>query len=410
MSSKNHLKIFTHDSSPPGPKPTSFPKFASLPTEIRLNIWKWTLRHQRIIQIRLHMHLVLHVNRAENGLPVPPIYPGENDPSYYPVVQGQQVLSKLLRVNKESRMVALSFYRVHLPCWLTRGASKKDLWVPGTVYYNPEYDFLHIQQDTMHFVDFVYKLKTDHDPRHIGLRNLALCSNMMGTGLHGIQPSRISPPTMKAFREVLAGLHEVWFVNIQTLVRQLCGRETGWPIMEETFFDRSFPIAAMSLRFDRIGQDPRPISNDLRGLHTINPYYQYESWLRALDKLGVKRTGIQYRFLLAFTPGNEDDDIYNYEDATKWLKKEDDIWTGKYKSDGPFSSLNLTETPASELPRFRDEDLNKAVRPAIGFWLFPVDAFCKDSSSTGSHPSHPRITGLDIAEHWPELAVSRISS
>ncbi|KAJ4258949.1 hypothetical protein NW762_008037 [Fusarium torreyae] len=302
---------------------------------------------------------------------------------------------------------ALSFYRVRLPCWLIEGASRSDLWAPDTVYYNPEYDFLHIKQDEMYLVDFVHKLKVDYDPHHVGLRNLALCSNQLsggaGKGLYSIEPSTISPESMQVLKDVLSGLHQMWFVSIQIISRVLAGCAPGRPSMITPFFERSFPIIAMPLHFDRVGADPRSIGKDLSNLHILRPRYLYHTWQKILDKLDIKLPNTQYRFLLAFNPIRANDDLYNYDDAVRWLKKEDDIWMGSHRK---ISAPSLPgDRPAPELPEFRDEDLNAAMRPAVGFWLFPVDAFYDGTEQTECDNAWSK---WDVKDHWPELALLRM--
>ncbi|SPJ74102.1 uncharacterized protein FTOL_03832 [Fusarium torulosum] len=409
MSSKPHLELFTLEPTPTDTNQlSSFTLFSKLPYEIRIAIWKSSLHVQRIIKIHVHWYMQYVANRAYNGLPVPPMERGKDDPAYYPVVQGYQVLSKLLRVTRESREAALAFYRVQVPCWLTHGLSKSDLWVPGELYYNPEYDFLHLQQNNVDIIEFMCKLKNIYDPRRIGLRNLALCGSLLGgraQGLHTIDPSTISPESLRTFQQIINGLEEVWFVSIQRVGRQLIGYETGWPSIYKTFFERSVPITAMPPRFDRVGPDPRAIGNDLSHLHLLNPTYLYNSWRRVIERFEIEPSGIQHQFLFTFGPSR--DQIYNSRDASNWLQKEDDIWTGKHKGDGPFSSLNLTKTPASETPAFKDENLELAVRPVIGFWIFPVDAFSDEYYSTT--PDN-EIKEVDVKGHWPDLAILRLDS
>jgi hypothetical protein len=409
MSSKPHLELFTPKSTPTTPNQlSSFTLFSKLPYEIRIAIWKSSLQVQRIIKIHVYWYMQYVANRAYSGLPVPPLERGKDDPAYYPVVQGYQVLSKLLRVTRESREAALSFYRVRLPCWLTKGSSKSGLWVPGELYYNPEYDFIHLQQNNVDIVEFICKLKNIYDPRRVGLRNLVLCGSLLGAraqGLYKLDPSTISPESLRTFQSMINGLEQVWFASVELTVRQRIGYETGWPSTCKTSFERSVPITAMTHGFDRVGPDPRAIGNDLSHLHVLNPRHLYNAWQSVLEKFEIEPSAIQYRFLFAFGPSH--DEIYNRSDASNWVQKEDDIWTGKHQGDATFSSLNLTKTPAAEIPAFKDENLELAVRPVIGFWLFPVDAF-----SNGRHAMTPDndIEEVDLREHWPDLAIFRLDS
>ncbi|KAH7253632.1 uncharacterized protein BKA55DRAFT_663084 [Fusarium redolens] len=292
----------------------------------------------QIIKIYLRSHISYCANRTKHGIQFPLLELGDNDPPYYPVVEGHQLLSKLLRVNVESREAVLSFYRVHLPCWLTGGVSKDRLWVSGT-------------QDKMAIVDFVCELKTKHDPRNLG---------GSAHGLHTIESSGIEPSKMHTFKEIINGLDEIWFIFIQ-----------------------SFPISAASPSFDRIGPDPRTVENDLSHLHVLDPN-------------DVKPTEERYRVLLAFKPHCKG--IYNLKDAEYWLQKEDRRWMAK----------SIGRMPASETPGFRDEDLDKAVKPAFGFWLFPVDAFSDENKSAELQELSTIVT-FDVRKHRPELVLLRIN-
>ncbi|KAH7226232.1 hypothetical protein BKA60DRAFT_178001 [Fusarium oxysporum] len=365
--SQSHLDIFNPGTDVVGLP--SFTQFSSLPAEIRVSIWTWSLRHQRIIKIFLRSHASFCVNRTRKGIHSPSLKPGEDDPPYYPVVDGRQLLSKLLRVNAESRQVALSFHRVHLPCWLTVGESKHRLtpWTSGTVHYNPEYDFFHIKQDTKAIIDFVCDLKTKYDPRNIGLRNLALGRDQLGgrpTGLAVIGPSEITSAKVRTFKEIISELNEVWLVSIQECTRQMIGDETGWPTIHKRFLDRSFPIHATPHSFDRIGPDPRTIENYLSHLHVHDPKRLYDSWLQVLERIGVKPCEERYRLLLAFRPGHN---ICKLRDAEDWLQREESRWTAKPDSRRPSYEQEIESVAASETPEIRDEDLSKAVRPAFGF-------------------------------------------
>lgn len=117
MSSQPHLRIFncsptTHDER------SDFHLFPLLPKELRLKIWRHTLQRRRII------HLRLNNQRGQT-----PSEAGENPEStsngerYFTVVDGSKILSKLLRVSRESREEALMFCRVHLPCRFTGGGT-----------------------------------------------------------------------------------------------------------------------------------------------------------------------------------------------------------------------------------------------------------------------------------------------
>jgi len=96
--------------------------------------------------------------------------------SHIAIVHGGQLYSKCLRVSSESRAAALRFYRVHIPCRLRKlDVNGFPIIGRGIFHSNPEFDFLYLTADSPAqetVVDFLYRLKTVHDPQHIGLRNL----------------------------------------------------------------------------------------------------------------------------------------------------------------------------------------------------------------------------------------------
>lgn len=389
MSSQLHLQIFTpsrgvHDYE------SKFSLFPLLPKEIRLKIWQHSLQCQRIIKLRLKSRAIESIGVANYG------------ERYCAVVYEYQVLSKLLRVNSESRDAALNFYRVHLPCRFTRDTTWTAATTPGTLHVNPEYDFLQIHpewpvKDTL--VDFLYHLKTTLDPRGVGLLNLAVDINALnGNDLYKLEASDLDPAATTVFVATLAQLCEVFFVSISRVGRQIL----PWQCIptSDTIFNRSFPIIAMTPTFERLHRDPRPITQDLRQIFepSFDPRHTFRLWQQLLKKWGASPPKIEYRLLLAFEP-TSDDQIFDRGSAKRWLQKEDDAWTGKLpRGDGMFSHLKFPI--GAEHEKYRNEDLERAVKPAFGFWLFPVEALgaLEEGQNLGQ--------ALDLTEHWPELALS----
>jgi len=219
MSSQQHLQIFTsgrttHDEE------LNFPLFPLLPQEIRLMIWRHSLQRQRIIRLLLKGQTKQTATQAAESTGS-----ASKSERYCAFVHGYQVLTKLLRVNSESREAALEFYRVHLPCRLTGERTEEGTTRPGTLHFNPEYDFLHISsespvKDTL--VDFLYHLKTTHDPHRVGLLNLAVeLRDLCGNDLHGSESLDLDAGVRTAFVETLTQLQEVFFVSIPRAGRQI---------------------------------------------------------------------------------------------------------------------------------------------------------------------------------------------
>ncbi|KAH8897258.1 hypothetical protein GQ53DRAFT_837920 [Thozetella sp. PMI_491] len=370
---------------------SSFRLFDLLPAELRIKIWLQTLERQRILKVRLRNRVLMDGLLARQGDERPE---ERKDERYGAVVDGFQTISRLFRVSRESRDAALAFYRVCLPCWLIRGASRDAAMQPGFLYFNPEYDFLYISNDTGQVVDFLHDLKTVHDPRKLGLLNLAVDRNGLtgGGGLCTIDLASLSPPHEKSFVETLTQLHEVFFVQVQATGRHVFGLRSG-AVTPEQQMNLSFPIAAMALNFNRLPQDPRPIAHDLsRVFVNSDPRSMLYAWGRFFYASfgGSIIPETEYRILLTFSPTARN--LYDRQDAQEWLQREQDTWAQETSWGGQFGSV-------------RREDLQVTVPSAFGFWLFPVEAFgvLPANPTLVFQPDGPRT--LDLTEHWPELAL-----
>lgn len=115
MSSQPHLQIF-NSSQIIHYEESNFPFFHLLPKELRLKIWRHTLQRRRIIRLRLNNQRGQTANQAGENLAST-----SNGERYFTIVDRSHLLSKLLRVNRESRNEALMFHRVHLPRRFTGG-------------------------------------------------------------------------------------------------------------------------------------------------------------------------------------------------------------------------------------------------------------------------------------------------
>ena len=164
-----------------------------------MNVWRHALQRQRIIILRSKGYREQAATDAAKTAES-----AEKSERYCVLVDGCQVLSKYLRVNRESREETLVFYRVHLPCSFTGKGTTN----PGTFQFNPEYNFFFIRAEwpAMHTsIDLLYRLKNTYDPCHVGLLNLAIDLNSInGNGLDMVQPSDLNYT-----RSFLSQLHEL---------------------------------------------------------------------------------------------------------------------------------------------------------------------------------------------------------
>ena len=396
-------------------KDSTFFPFPRLPVEIRLEIWRQSLQRQRLI----HVYLEKRTEQAATQTAASTDSVSKRE-KFEAIVDGYQALSKLLRINSESRWVALGFYRVRIPCWFReRGLSQEVKSKPGLLLFNPEHDFLHISsrplvEDTL--IDFLYHLKTTYDPRRTGLLKLMVEYNdLVPFQLYDPESSHLSPEAESAFRETLTQLREVFFGSSTRAGRQITGPLSGLSYSKDTIFNRSLPIMAASPAFDRLHHDPRPIAPDLRRIwiKTFHPQSALRQWRELLEKLRISPTQTQHRLYLAFAPTRDDDQIHGRDSAARWLQKEDDVWTGadqtktrsgkdqKESSFARFLDEKKYKMPiGAQSEEYKDEDLEKAVKPAFGFWLFPVNAV--------DAPLGDNNWSMDLSNHLPELALSSL--
>lgn len=375
MSSQPHLQIYAGPTTPDEGR--SFTLFPQLPIEIRLKIWRQLLERPRIVKVY--------------------IYGQFGDKTYYRVfVDERRVHNKLLRVNTESRNAALRFYRVHIPCTFTKEGIESDPSTPqkGYLYFNPEYDFLHAVSRHVFdcvLVNFLCDLKTTYDPRHVGLLNLALDDREVQ--MLDLRFKPLDAEAGEAFTRVITQLREVFFVT-KTVVGRHVPRLLSRPIPHDLFI-RSYPITAKTATFERLPRDPRDITQDLRQILMLsfNPHDMFHRWIQLLDRWQISPTKISYRLLLTSQPHcRQYRHIHDQDSANAWLQKEDDLWR---------EALNQQPFEAGSQSRNRDQ----AVKPAIGFWLFHIDAL--GAFPDGGRPPYETYM-LDLTEHTPELALFNI--
>jgi hypothetical protein len=386
-----HLKPINFDEDETYDTQATFSLFPLLPKELRLKIWQHALEKNRLIQLQIKARdeiLALRFSQDENQPPnVDALSVIENDqPRSRALVCGHQVLSKLLRVNQESRDESLRFYRVHIPC--TFVDEKGNEQESGTLYFNPEFDFLQISpsisiDDTL--FDFLYRLKTKWDPRHIGLLNMAIdFGGLLIDELDMVDSSKFGVNVQTAVKQILTGLNEVFLVSTVKFGRQLFGWKSGTGY-REYLYNRSFPVHTPTPTFKRLQRDPRAIGDDLKKtvVGTRDNKETVRKWQQMLAIFRVSAPEIKYRFLLRHEAIVDFGGVIDRRGAEQWIQNENERW--KIESDG----------------RDRNEIPEKLVRPAFGFWLFPLEAL---DSPVVDQPSILHM--LDLSSHTPELGCS----
>jgi hypothetical protein len=403
MASTKHLQVInlSHSGvgSSGGGTDVLFPFFLLLSTELRLRIWQSSIEQHRLLEVE--------VDRRWNAGDAPTysttnthdkLISGRN---YTATVRGCHLHSKLLRVNSESRQAALSFYRVHIPCYFRTGEFEDgtERTIKSTLYFNPEYDFMflrakHAPEHT--FVEFLHDLKS-YDPKHIGLLNLALDINSM-TVLHSL--TNISEATARAaFVDTLQRLQEIFWV-----AQSRSGRAILGPL--ESFqgagirFNHSMPLKVSTPTF-QLRQDPRAIGPDLKYVLTAysDPRQMRVQWRQLLAKWQIQQAvPTKERVLFAFEVP-EEQQVCDIKTANEFLIVEETKWL---KTQQKWHRVVMRH--AGKVPVESPEELAEVVRPAIGFWLFPVEAL---GDLEGDFSEMKKV--FDMTGYWPELALSCLS-
>ncbi|KAI1288941.1 hypothetical protein F5Y03DRAFT_378830 [Xylaria venustula] len=387
-----HLQVFSYSSLASTPSLQTFTLFSFLPPELQDHIWRIVLeRHQRVIKLRLRHRLLTDGLLKRQGHTRPESRENER---YGAIVDGYQTLSKLFHVCRQSRDVALSFYRVHLPCWLVRGNTKDDTMKPGILYFNPEMDFLHISHD--HFLDGDYYLivdllsdfKTIHDPRNVGLLNLAIDHHCL-VSLCNMDPASLTPTQKSSFAESLSQLRQVFFMHLQSAGRHVLGLYRGESPLGN-HVNRAVPVLPMALNFRWLHPDPRPVGPNLNKVYIeYNPRGTADPWQLLLSRyLGDRvQPKTEYRVLLACTPSSRG--VFDCQSGQEWLQRENDMWAAETAGDERSN-------------RLLQEDL---ICTAFGFWLFPLDSFTPGNRPPGF--IEPRF--MNLTHTWPDLALVELT-
>ncbi|KAH7066138.1 hypothetical protein BKA63DRAFT_523833 [Paraphoma chrysanthemicola] len=392
----------------------TFDLFCALPKELRVAIWNLVLCRPRIIR--------LHISRAdfENPATIRDVMAtytsieetaSKSGGEYLITMDGFKVLSKFLRVCKESREEALKFYRVHIPCRFVRspGANpaifgvlvkatfddKLDSTIaPGIFYFNPEWDFLRITcwpHTKALLPPFFHDLKTRYDSRGVGLRNLIISEDdQYGSGsIDSIQPSEMQPSILQSFQQTLHGLCNVYFhqeLPFRVNLSWSMGARSG-----ETWFDRSLPISTVIPTFELCPNDSRPIAGDLErqwmGHDWRNTHVRFTNLMSRFVSPPQKYPA-NIKFMISYRATLKGDMVNSRDQAEKWLEKDyqafwvDRKWWGR-----------------REYEAFEDQEYIMECKPAFGFWLFPLEATTA-ALSAGSDCI------WDMRLHPPELGLA----
>ncbi|GAB1316976.1 2EXR domain-containing protein [Madurella fahalii] len=381
----------------------SFRLFPKLPTELRVRIWELSLERHRLLELNIepqHDSEEVPLYSARNALNN--VISGRN---YSVTVKGLAIYSKLLRVNREARRAALRFYRVHIPCYFQTSEEKRFHYpgtIPGTLYCNPEYDFLQlntggIAEHTL--VDFLHDFRAK-DRRHVGVVNLAFDIN----GMNFLRSMENIPHALAraSFAETLSRLQQIIWVAHSHAGRAIIGPlQDFWGVGVR--FIHAMPVKAATASFDLLDRDPRAIDAELQYVLTAtsDPRHMRVWWRELLARWEIHQARpTKERVLFAYEPIYYlEKEVRDVESAIEFLEEERQKWFTAQRDLAAMFKRHEPEVLAEGLDTF-----GKAVKPAIGFWLFPAEAL---GSLDGDIPDSK--VRYDMTGYWPELALSCLS-
>ena len=149
--------------------------FRRLPAELRLHVWLLALRQYRLVEVYFEPWYGSQSNLYTERNHLGRLVSGRKD--RLTLVGGGYAasLSPLLRVSREARQAALSFYRIHLPLPIPRRPVQVENQAPvPLLYLNPEYDVVYLNipaadmpRGVLLLPDLLHDIRA-YDPREKG--------------------------------------------------------------------------------------------------------------------------------------------------------------------------------------------------------------------------------------------------
>ncbi|KAM0350626.1 hypothetical protein ACHAPU_003112 [Fusarium lateritium] len=243
----------------------AFHQFARFPPEIRRQIWEESLTRERMLNIRVVEH---------------------HDDQYTAVVKEEKVISKLFRINRESRDCARQFYRVQMPARYGRPGETRQ----GILYLNPDIDIINIHAATWKAFALFANGVWVRDKNQVGIANLALdweAGFLTDYEFH--LPPLLGP--------VFSRLRKVIFILPDHGIR--CTLQ-----FRNTLFSRGphyVPVWTPTPYFDTMPKDPRLLQeHDVKFmLYHSKSTTTYKTWTNKVTKCGVQlHSDFQYQLMI----------------------------------------------------------------------------------------------------------------
>lgn len=424
--SRPHLEIFNPDHSQK--THGGFQCFSQLATEIRLIIWNHVLQRHRLLHVILEKQDERNPGNETAAAPPNPVPNAlgrlASGKHYEAVVKARcSFIPELMSVNRESREAALAFYHVQLPCCLKSNTHSQE----AIIRLNLDWDHLEISAEPLSFketfIDFLHDLRA-HDPKGSGLRHLVIKDNHLRTDAAGSpKPSDLNEDALAAFDTAVKELKSIWFMCTSPGGRAL----DVMTYIRANVFNYGVPLFPTFTFFDPPSPDPRNISRDLDniwgGVH--DPREKVLGWRLFLRNFNIQpeaaglRPSTDVRIMIA---SDQESEVRTSVDATRVLHEEDFEWLRLQwwfrgwdmprsggGGDRPAGCFTTASGLQPSLPQFDGPDiLAAAPRPALGFWLFPVEAFGEILENEPPQTWMKTKGIFNLSSSWPELALAQI--
>ncbi|KAI0895380.1 hypothetical protein F4806DRAFT_79949 [Annulohypoxylon nitens] len=378
MAATSESPMFTIADAMPEMATRKFTLFPRLPIELRHKIWHFAFAQPRIIKVSIYSREQIDECLRLARLPV---QGNANNTTYSVVVSPHQIGNKLAHVNKEAQLFARDFYRGRIHFWHITGEPFSQTVKNGFFDFNPEHDFIELENVNCaigNSVAFISHLKTIYDPRGIGLLNLAVGYDTLRQLRH-YDPSADHINFRNTVAEVLNQLQEIFFIS------------SGLPCHQNWYpshapegpnsWSPEFPVCAdgAASSFHRLRHDPRDIDQYLwkslvDGAQFMRRNSMFEAWVAFLGKYSPTPqllAGQQdHRMLLRKPkfPKNCDREVIE-----NWANQE----------------LELSGTMARP-------GHAAGVKPAFGFWLFPMAVFLRTDGWPEWKDIRPELGLIDL--------------
>ncbi|KAH6636525.1 hypothetical protein F5144DRAFT_182956 [Chaetomium tenue] len=427
---------FSRCEEPVSPSPSIWAPFPRLPAELRLRIWLLPLQQHRMIEVDLHPtagdnDTSQYADRNQLGR----IVSGRSQ-SYTSRLRGRgsyaASLAPLLRVSREARAAALSFYHIHLP-----------LGSGQVLYLSSEYDVVYVRPrrpKPIHtppetdpdpefgaiLVDFLHDARA-HDYKDHGVRHLAIDKEIRQYLLSwfeesvNLTPEMLHPAAATSFADILR--HKLrsllCVVDFRGSTRCMGAPPLGggW----RCHFAQTFPLRRrghIAGGFHWLQTDPRPgVELDLRQLPIKDdPHLMLRNWRRLEQLFGVTRNqqatrenGDERGFRLYVCPTKdwsmetEEEAVWSRDELVQHLQSEAEDWDQKrwYLTrvyGGTHPSPKYSSDSREEEGIF--EAMEKLPCTAIGMWLFPAEAF--------PPPTIAHMLSFDLSALRPSLLLFQV--